>query len=374
MKILYITGQLKYQGGIERVLCLKANYFADVLDQNVFLLTYEQGKNPFIYSLSKKIIHEDLGLNYDVAIHQKGLFTPRNLLKGIRHFFLLKKKLKEINPDVIIIPNGGFDFMFLPYLAHDKFLVREMHSSLYARSFRNVSIKEKIRFLIDTFFEKKYTSVVVLNNTEKNFIFNDNVKVIPNPINVGKYNRPNLDSKRVIAAGRISPVKGFDNLIRTWSSIIEKDPDITLHIYGDGDCEYRSYLNDLIKSLHLERHVFLEGAVSSLLQVLPSYSLFVCSSHTECFPMVFLEAMSCGVPVISFDCPSGPKHIITDGVDGFLVKDQSLDDLVSKVLQYYSWPLDVINKYSKASFSSVEKYNIDTVMKEWMTFFKQNTK
>lgn len=372
MKILYLTGQLKYQGGIERVLCLKANYFADFLNQDVFLLTYEQGNNPFIYPLSSKIKHEDLGLDYDVAIHRKGLLSLRNLLKGVRHFFLLRKKLKEINPDVIIIPNGGFDFMFLPCLAHDKFIIREMHSSLYARRFRNVSLKEKVRFAVDTFFEKKYSSVVVLNDTEKRYVFNNNIKVIPNPINVREYIRPNLNKKKVMTAGRISPVKGFDNLIKVWSSIIEKNQEITLHIYGDGDLPYKEYLNQMIKRFHLENYVFLHGAVPDLLQILPSYSLFVCSSHTECFPMVFLEAMSCGLPVISFDCPSGPRHIITDGSDGFLVKDQDLEGFVQKVLEYFS--MDTMNEFSKAAYLKAKEYNIETIMKEWMLFLKRSIK
>lgn len=111
MRILYLTGQIKYHGGIEKVLSLKMNYLAESLG----------------YPLSPKIIHDDLHLDYDIAIHKKGLFAPKNIIKGVKHFFLLKRKLREISPDVVILPNGGYDFYFLPFikkifLKYEKFI------------------------------------------------------------------------------------------------------------------------------------------------------------------------------------------------------------------------------------------------------------
>lgn len=369
MRILYLTGQIKYHGGIEKVFSVKMNYLADKLNQDVFLLTYEQGNNPFVYPISANIHYEDLDINYDVSIHHKGMFTPHNIKKGIKHIRLLRKKIEQINPDIIITPNGGFDFMALPYITHNVKIIREMHSSLYLRKSK-LNLKERIRFLMDAFFEKKYSNIVTLNKEEEEFICNDHIVTIPNPVFVPRYREPLLDSLVAVTAGRICPIKGYDNLIKAWNLVVAQIPTAVLHIYGSGEEEYIEYIKNIIYQEKMNNNVFLKGQVNTLSDILPNYSVFISSSQTECFPMVFLEAMSCGLPVISFDCPTGPSHIVSDTKDGFLVKNQNIEDLSQKIVAYFK-EKDKINM-SLAAYQKANNFRIEKIMKRWLDLFESN--
>jgi glycosyltransferase involved in cell wall biosynthesis len=123
--------------------------------------------------------------------------------------------------------------------------------------------------------------------------------------------------KVVVAAGRLVPAKGFDRLVPAFAAVSARHPDWSLRIYGTG-CE-RSLLEGLVHRHGLERSVQLMGYAGHLDEELAEASVFVLSSRNEGFPMVLLEAMSVGVPVVSFDCRNGPADLVTDGVDGLLV-------------------------------------------------------
>lgn len=373
MKILYLTGQIKYIGGIEKVLSLKLNYLADKLKEDVFLLTYEQGNNRFVYPISSNVKWEDLHLDYDTAIRKKRMFAPSNIIKGIRHFFLLRRKIKDIQPDIIIIPNGGgYDYFFLPFIFKYIPKIREIHSSLYRRNNKKKSVKMKLRENIERFFESKYTCVVALNDDEKSLISNSSVEVIPNPVSfIVQRGNVSLQSNKFMAAGRLCYVKGYDTLIKVWKEVINFDPNLKLHIYGSGEAEYIGYLQHLIDHLSLSNNVKLLGSVSDLTQRMEHYSAFICSSHTECFPMVLLEAFSVGLPVISFDCPFGPRHIITHGRNGFLVPDQDGFKLRESIIQYTKLDNEIKKQFSEAASNRANDFQIENVMNKWIILFKK---
>lgn len=371
MRILYLTGQIKYYGGIEKVLTLKLNYLSEQLCQDVFLLTYEQGNSPFVYPVSPTVTWEDLGLDYDFAVNKKGMFACRNLLKGIKHFFLLRRKIRKIHPDVIVIPNGGgYDYFFLPFIFRKIPKVREIHSSLYRRGDDNKGFKMRLRESIEHFFESKYSTVVSLNEDERKFVNNSKVAVIPNPvINDVCNHMPNLSNNLFITAGRLCPVKGYDTLIDVWKLVHESYPDLKLHIFGAGDESYVSYLQKKIADVGLSDVIILKGAVNDLNHRMLDYSAFICSSHTECFPMVILEAMTVGLPVISFDCPFGPRNIIQHGVDGFLTPNQNIELLAQSIIDYAGLSLAKKKSLSDNARSNVQRFNIDVVMNQWLNLF-----
>lgn len=370
MKILYLTGQLKSHGGIEKVLSMKLNSLETNFNQDVSLITYEQGKDEFIYPITSKVHYEDIQIDYDLAIHKNSLFSPVNIIKGIRHFFLIRKKIKLLHPDIIITPNLGYDFIFLPFIERKIPKIREIHSSLYMRRIKPKGIKAKLTRFIDQYFEKKYSCIIVLNKDEQEYVNNENVRVIPNPIHANNVIPDYNFTSKTVAAGRLSPVKGFDKLIQAWEYVVKERPDLRLDIYGEGEEHYVSYLKQLIVQKHLEQNITLCGCVPDLGDVLSQYSLFVCSSQTECFPMVLLEAMSFGVPVVSFDCPYGPRNIILNGKTGFLVKDQDIKELAEKVLKYYSDSKNYQVMRQNAYKNSLN-YNIDKIMSLWMDLFQE---
>ncbi|MFD7708836.1 glycosyltransferase family 4 protein [Streptomyces sp. NPDC059785] len=133
------------------------------------------------------------------------------------------------------------------------------------------------------------------------------------------------ESKVAVAAGRLAPQKGFDMLIPAWAKLVGAHPDWQLRIYGGG--EKRAELRALIEEHHLYNHVFLMGHTDRLDDELAKASFYVLSSRFEGLPMVMIEAMSHALPVVSFDCPTGPADVLTHGVDGLLVPPEDPDAL-----------------------------------------------
>lgn len=144
---------------------------------------------------------------------------------------------------------------------------------------------------------------------------------IPNPVILPLLSKQGnsvpLPKPCIIAMGRLHHQKGFDILICAFSSIAQSFPEWSLIIIGEGP--ERDNLERLTQTLHVQGQVKLTGLVSNSLEYLRQGDIFVLSSRMEGFPNVLCEAMACGLPVISTDCPSGPGEIITDGMDGLLV-------------------------------------------------------
>jgi glycosyltransferase involved in cell wall biosynthesis len=371
MKILYFTGQLKNHGGIERVLSLKMNYLAEVSKQEVFLITYEQNELPHIYPLSDKIIKYDIPINYNIDYTREGLFSYKNIKKIPAHYSKFKKIIKRIKPNVIIIPNFGFEFYFLPFLNQKIPIIREFHDSRllkFSSKKNRLKIKIKIKTFIDNYIESKYDKLVVLTPNEISYFKSSNVINIPNPIKLTA-DLSTVDNKIAISIGRITEVKRFDNLIIIWAKLKRKFPDWKLYIYGDGDNVYSNYLNQLIKDNNLIENVFINKSTNKINEKLIDASIYVCTSRTESFGMTIIEAMNCGLPVVSYNCPFGPQHLIDDGQNGFLIDDGDQCNFQNKLgLLMNDYSLRKImghNAKNKACY-----FSEDIILKQWMDLFK----
>jgi glycosyltransferase involved in cell wall biosynthesis len=134
-------------------------------------------------------------------------------------------------------------------------------------------------------------------------------------------------ARRILAVGRLERVKGYEKLIEAFASVAKRCADWELVILGDGSL--RGELLSAIRALDLSRRVFLPGQVGNLRDWYGSAEFLVMTSQHEGFPNVLLEAMACGVPVVAFDCDSGPRNIIRDGIDGLLVADQDVLALIA---------------------------------------------
>ncbi len=153
---------------------------------------------------------------------------------------------------------------------------------------------------------------------------------IPNATPALDADRPALDRPIIVAAGRLTSQKGFDLLIPAFAQVAERHPDWTLRICGDGP--QRKPLERQIMALGLSNNVLLMGPVDRLDLEMSQASMYVLSSRFEGLPMVMIEAMSLGLPVVSFDCPTGPREVIQNGRSGVLVPDGDVDALAQAML------------------------------------------
>ncbi len=369
MKIVFSTDQIYLHGGIEKVMAQKANYFAEVLGYEVYIITTEQNLNNPCYKLSSLINLIDLGINYNRKI---SYYHPINFFKIPNHFKQWNTILKKINPDCLISCNYAFDFYWIPFFKTNIKKYKEYHSSGYFESIdkKNAGFIKKLLYKLNDFIASKYDSNIILNPDEKQFYKFKNLTIIPNPIENTSLTA-SLENKTAIAAGRIASVKGFDVLIKTWRIVMQKEPDWQLHIYGQGEPDYIEMLNQLIATNELTKNVFILAATSNLLEILSQHSMYVMSSNTECFPMVLLESLSVGLPIISFDCPTGPRNIITMNQDGFLVENQNYESLAEKIVFLIQNTPIRKEMGSKAKTNSL-RFSTPIVMKLWQNLLTKS--
>jgi glycosyltransferase involved in cell wall biosynthesis len=185
---------------------------------------------------------------------------------------------------------------------------------------------------------------------------------IPNALPETNGGLATLDEKVVVAAGRLRLQKGFDLLIRAYADVANAHPDWKLRIYGSG--EERDALRELIVEHELYNHVFLMGTSRTLHEELAKGSIFVLSSRYEGFGMVILEAMSCGLPVVSFDCPRGPGEIVSDGVDGTLVPNGDVSGLTRALTELIENE-DKRRRYAAAAPDKARQYELVKIGPRW---------
>ena len=364
MKILFcIDGMTK--GGAERVISNLSNYLIKG-DNEVEILTVF--KSEIEYNLDSNINISSLENNYiDLHKPNKKRGNISKLFMFIKRANIMKKKLKKINPDIII--------SFLPYTS---FLVLKNANKIKKPiivSVRNDPKEEYKSKVYNLFMRKLYpkASGFVFQTEDAKEYFKDIIsvktKIIPNPLNplfmdVYKGKR----KKEIVSVGRLCTQKNHKMLIEAFSKIHNKYPDYKLIIYGEGDL--RESLENLIKEKHLENRSFLPGIENDIKSKIYNSSLFILSSNYEGMPNALMEAMALGLPVISTDCPcGGPKFLIDKGKNGILVKVGDIDDLANKmemILENETFAGKLGESASKIS----EKLNPSKINNEWYEFIK----
>jgi glycosyltransferase involved in cell wall biosynthesis len=194
------------------------------------------------------------------------------------------------------------------------------------------------------------------------------VECMPNGVpDIGGH-RAVLDEKVVVAAGRLGRQKGFDRLLRSWARVIGDHPGWQLKIFGSG--VDMKPLRRQIRRLGIEDSAQMMGFTSNLHEEMSRASLYVMSSRKEGFPMVLLEAMAVGLPVVSFDCPTGPRDIIREGVDGHVVPEGDVDALAAAMGGLMGDP-ERRKAYGRAAVEGARRYDIAAITRRWEELFEE---
>lgn len=374
MKIVYCFDCVYLNGGIEKVTIIKANALAEIEGNEIWLLIAENKGKPQTF-INPKIHVIDLNIGYYGLSGNPLKVLFNNMRKRRLHKHKMALALNKIKPD-IVVSTGQKETLFLPniHIKSKPIKIREFHFTKYHRLFSSKNLyrllKAHLRYLYEfNFVIKKYNQIVIL--TQEDYLLNwskvKNVTVIPNPITLHPQTHSDLSQKTVISAGRLAWQKNYTSLIRAWSFVAKKHPDWSLEIWGDGS--QKKELQEQIDFLNLKYHVVLKGYTKNIQNEYLRSSIFVLSSIYEGLPLVLIEAMACGLPVVSYECPTGPKDIISNGTDGFLVP---VND-ENKLAEYICYLIENENKRKMmgiAAYKKAEQYRLDLIIDRWMELFQ----
>lgn len=192
---------------------------------------------------------------------------------------------------------------------------------------------------------------------------------IPNAVPDSDGQVSTVDSSIIVAAGSLVPRKGFDRLIEAFVPLAADHPDWQLHIYGKG--AERAKLERLIADLDVADSVLLKGFDPAYTERLRDAAIYALTSHMESFGMVIIEAMGAGVPVVAFDCPSGPRHLIRDGVDGLLIPNDDVPAFTAGLRRLMDDD-DFRRRAGRAALETMPQYSIEAVVARWEQLFTRS--
>ena len=374
-KIVYCTPALYMAGGVERVLTLKANYFADHYGYDITIILTEGKDKPLFYPLSDKVKVVNLDIGFEelwTCSFLKKIFVY--LKKQRLYKKLLKQELLRIHPDITISLLRR-EINFLTSIINGSKKIGELHVN--RSNYRNFEPGETnvLKNLFSKLWMNNLVSnlkqldrfVVLTEEDHRNWPELNNVVVIPDPLTFSSSTYSTSTEKRVIAVGRYVYQKGFDLLLRSWALVEKSTSDWILTIVGEGD---RSPYDSLIDELNIDRtRCKLLGPTDRIQEEYMSSSFLVMSSRFEGFGMVLVEAMANGLPVISFDCPCGPKDIIQNHIDGLLVENGNVEKLAEAIIWMIQHP-EERQKMANNAVENVQRFKIEQIAEQWKLLFE----
>lgn len=363
MKILYIFRSLAVWGGIERILVDKMNFMAEGYGMEVYLLTSDQGTHPVPYHLSDAVHYEDLDIRFYQQYCFQGLRRLMVAWKMNRQYHhLLADRLRKIQPDIVICTTAD-RIGTITKLKGSIPLVVESHSIcthtlnhgrnwLHRKLYRHIFLRNL----------SKVDMIVALTEGDANEWrkYHSQVTVIPNFIHPHELHISDWNSKKAIFVGRFDYQKRAQDAICIWKKVRDRHPDWTLEIYGDGDM--RQEVNALALSVG---GVVIHQPTSQIFQAYQECSFLISTSLFEPFGLVIPEAMSCGLPVVAFDCPYGPSDLIEDKKDGYLIKNRDFNTFADRICELIENP-ELCKTMGQTALTSSQRYTAEQIMPFWL--------
>jgi len=194
------------------------------------------------------------------------------------------------------------------------------------------------------------------------------IACIPNPITIASEHKSDLSVKKVLAVGRYTAQKGFDLLLDAWEIVCRENREWQLEIVGDG--EDKKILIGRAARLNISDRVVFRPPVKDIVEVYKEASVYVLSSRFEGMPLVMLEAMSMGLPVIAFDCEFGPSQLIKNDCNGYLIEKENVGKLAEALINLINDPLKQ-SQFSKYNIEFSKTLSIENIADKWERTFKE---
>ena len=381
-KLFFLCNNMKSTNGVERVLSQRLSLLAESGMYEVYLITYNQFDAPFSFPISDKVHYVDLATRYIERCSYHGLFQYFDRYVSRKIFIrLFHHCVERINPDVVTCVDMHLaDLEAVLSLKNNVVKVVECHCGLsayfedlekienkYKRN-RERTLKQKLIRAI-----RKFDRIVVMTEGEqREWHLGDKVFFVPNmlasypeelPLSTQTYHR-------IISVGRYAYQKGYDMLMQAWKIVEEKHSDWSLHIYGshDGDMGDYDQLLHMIEDNHIQ-NVYLHSATNDVYSKYGENDFYIMSSRFESFGLVLIEAMSCGLPIVSFDCNFGPRSIVADGETGFLVPPCDVTKLAQSICFMIEHNDERI-RMGRNARAVVKLYKPDRIISIWQQFYQ----
>ena len=375
-KICYCAPAIYSAGGVERVVSVKASYFAEVYHYDVTIIVTEGKDRDCFFPLSDKVKVVNLNLGFEEL--WKASFINKvflYLIKQYKYRRMLKSELMRIRPDITISVLRR-EINFINSIHDGSHKIGELHVN--RSNYRNFTSRDSnvlkrffARFWMNDLIKhlRKLDRMVVLTeDAKRDWPELSNVKLIPDPIPFKINQVSTLSSKRVVSIGRYAYEKGNDLLLKAWSKVEKSCKDWTLDIYGMGNqTPYQELMQDLKID---ETRCHLHGSLTNVKKTYLNSAVFTLPSRFEGFGLVIIEAMGCGVPVVAFDCENGPRTIITNNQDGILVNPFDVDEYAESLLRLMRDD-QLRAQMGNRAYESSKRYSIEDIAMQWKTLFDE---
>ena len=380
MRIVYCIPHLYNSGGMERVLTQKVNWLEAHTDYEITIVTTELtpvGQDDVCFALDERVRVEAFGIDFNADYHKPLLSKYIGHARRMRAYKRALVNYIRANEIDLCISLGGKEVSFISSLPcrtmvefhfakdHRQQLLDANHTGWFWHLLGRIRTWQLVRDV------RSVEQIIVLTESDKQDWQQAgcaNVKCIPNPcaLNSRKSKVESRKTKTVLAVGRLHEQKGFDRLLEAWNNVqrdnVQCTKDWTLRIVGEGP--QRAALEQQIKDLHLS-NVVLAGRVENVVEEYNEASLFVLSSRYEGFSLVLLEAMWCGVPCVSFDCPHGPAELLGDD-RGWLVPAMDVEKLSQQIIYAMTHMEEAMKHAERAQEYAYEKYSEANIMPHWI--------
>lgn len=372
-KVTILALHLGY-GGIENAIASLANLLVSKYEVEI-ISTYKLYSEP-VFNISEKV--KITYLITDIKPNQKELkfyrknknysMLAKELMKSSKVLYLRKKRMieaiKNLNTDVVITTRT----------LHNKWLSKygkDSYKKIAWEHNHHNNDNKYIKALVDSC--ENLDNLVLVSNELTNFYkkeLGEKAIYIPNCLDSTTKKTSKLDSKNLVAVGRLSKEKGFDDLLKLFKKLSTKYPDWKLNIIGDG--MEKNNLLELSKELKLGDKVIFHGYQNKeyINNILEDSSIYVMTSLTESFGLVLIEAMNYGIPCVSYDSAQGANEIITDGIDGYLIKDRNEDEMIEKISYLIDNPKER-NKMGKNAKQKSKDYSGEVVLEKWVKLIEK---